>query len=91
MTPTIWFAQVNAQFLTQGITAQETKFAYVVASLQSEIAQEVRDIIIEPPIYGPYDSLKAEPVRRTSASEQKHLHQLLISEELGDRKPSQLF
>ena len=29
-------------------------------------------------------------IKRTSESEQKRLHQLLISEELGDRKPSQL-
>ena len=80
MTPTLWFAQVNAQFLTQGITAQETKFAHVMASLQPEIAQEVRIILIEPPTERLYDSLKAELIHRTSASEQKRLHQLLYSE-----------
>ena len=61
--PTRWFAQVDAQFLTQGITAQETKFAHVVASLQPEIAQEVWSILIEPPTERPYDSLKAEHIR----------------------------
>ena len=88
--PTIWFAQVEAQFQTRQITSQLTKFSYVVSSLQPEIAQEVRDLLISPPSVDPYDKLKTELIKRTSESEQKRLHQLLISEELGDRKPSQL-
>ena len=88
--PVVWFAQVEAQFLTRNITSQVTKYAYVVASLQPEIAQEVRDLLVNPPTAEPYDQLKAELIKRTSASEQKRFHQLLTSEELGDRKPSQL-
>ncbi len=88
--PALWFAQVEAQFVTRHITTQDTKFAYVTASLQPEIAQEIRDLLITPPATERYDRLKQELIRRTSLSEQKRLHQLLISEELGDRKPSQL-
>ena len=88
--PALWFAQIEAQFNTRGITTQDTKFSYVVSSLQPEIAQEVRDFIISPPASDKYQKLKSELIKRTSASEQKRLHQLLISEELGDRKPSQL-
>ena len=88
--PALWFAQVEAQFLTRKITTQDTKFAYVIGSLQPEVAQEVRDLLISPPEQDRYDQLKAELIRRTSISEQKRLHQLLIAEELGDRKPTQL-
>ena len=88
--PIVWFAQVEAQFLTRNITSQSTQFAYVIASLPPEIAQEIRDILISPPPENPYEVLKATLIRRTSASEQKRLHQLLIAEELGDRQPSQL-
>jgi len=84
--PIVWFAQVEAQFLTRNITSQATQFAYVIASLPPEIAQEIRDILISPPPESPYDVLKATLIRRTSASEQKRLHQLLIAEELGDRQ-----
>ena len=88
--PRVWFAQVEAQFQTRNITQQQTKYAYVVSSLQPEIALEVRDLLLECPGDSPCDILKEELVKRTSASEQKRLHQLLIAEELGDRKPSQL-
>ena len=88
--PIVWFAQVEAQFLTRNITSQSTKFAYVISSLQPDIAQEIRDILISPPPTNSYDVLKSELIKRTSASEQKRFDQLLMSEELGDRKPSQL-
>ena len=88
--PVAWFAQVAAQVLTRGITSQSMQFSYVIASLQPEIAQEIRDLLISPPTETPYDDVKATLIRRTSASEQKRLHQLLIAEELGDPQPSQL-
>ena len=88
--PELWFTQVEAQFITRGITAEKTKYAYIVSSLQSEYAQEVRDILLSTPTIDPYSHLKSELIKRPSASEQKRLHQLLTAEELGDRKPSQL-
>lgn len=75
--PTVWFAQVEAQFATRNIKNQKTKFQYVESTLQPEIAQEIRDIIISPPTENPYEVLKSELVKRTSVSEQRRLQQLL--------------
>ena len=88
--PTVWFLQIEAQFNTRGITSQQTRFEYVIASLSPEIACEVRDLLITPPEDRPYDTLKAELVKRTAASAQRKLQQLIGGEELGDRKPTQL-
>ena len=84
--PVIWFAQVEAQFLTRGITSELTKYSYVIASLQPSIAQEVRDLLINTPADQPYTKLKEELIKRTSESEQKRLQKLLTTEELGDVK-----
>ena len=80
--PQIWFAQVEAQFNTKGITAQTT--------LAPEFALEVRDLILSPPVTDPYKTLKAQLIERTAASDQRRLQQLFHSEDLGDRKPTQL-
>ena len=88
--PQLWFAQVEAQFTTRGISSQRTKFDHVVASLSPEFATEIRDLILKPPDTDPYDKLKEQLVTRTTASQQKRLQQLIHLEELGDRTPSQL-
>ena len=88
--PQIWFAQAEAQFDMRNITAESTKYVHVIAVLQPDIAQEVRDLLIERPKDQPYTKLKAQLIQRTTASEQQRVQMLLTEEELGDRKPSQL-
>ena len=88
--PELWFAQVDAQFTTRGVSLQKTKFDYVVASLSPVFATEILDLIINPPMSDPYDTLREQLIKRTTASEQKRLQQLIHAEVLDDRTPSQL-
>ena len=85
--PEVWFAQVEAQFTCRGITG---RFDHVISSLNPEFAIEVHDLLLKPPDDHPYDVLKAQLIKRTAATEQRKLQQLISGEELGDRKPTQL-
>lgn len=88
--PQIWFAQVEAQFAARGITAQRTMYYHIVGSLSTEVAMEIRDLLLKPLDENPYDTLKQKLIERTAASEQRRLRELFTAEELGDRKPTQL-
>ena len=50
----------------------------------------MRDLLIHPPNDDPYDALKTQLIKRTAATDQQKLQQLLSTEELGDRRPTQL-
>ena len=81
---------MEAQFSTRGITAQKTKYEYVVASLSPEYATQVRDLILHVPAASPYDTLKRQLIARTALPAERRLRQLFQSTELGDQRPSQL-
>ena len=65
----------------RGITAQKTCFNYVVSSLSPEFAVEVRDLLLRPLAEALYDTLKAELIKRTGASEQCKLQELISGED----------
>ena len=65
-------------------------FDYVVSSLGPELVREMRDLLLRPPAENSYNTLKAELIKWTAASEQRKLQQLISGEELRDRKPTQL-
>ncbi|XP_061710668.1 uncharacterized protein LOC133520315 [Cydia pomonella] len=87
--PEIWFAQIEGQFHVGNITQDVTKFNYVVSQLDQQYLKEVKDIVISPPATEKYDKLKAELIKRLTASKEKKQLQMVMHEELGDRKPSQ--
>lgn len=88
--PALWFIQVESQFAARRITADLTKYHYVVSSLPPAIASEIRDLLLTPPADNAYATLKETLVRRVTPSEPQRLQQLLRGTDLGDRTPSQL-
>ncbi|XP_047020910.1 uncharacterized protein LOC124644739 [Helicoverpa zea] len=87
--PAVWFAQIEGQFVLGRISSDTTKFYTVVTQLETKYAMQVKDIITKPPETNKYEKLKTELINRLSASQEKRIQQLLIHEELGDRRPSQ--
>ncbi|KAL3199502.1 hypothetical protein MRX96_013828 [Rhipicephalus microplus] len=88
--PALWFIQVESQFAARRITADLTKYHYVVRSLPPTIASEIRDLLLAPPAENAYATLKETLIRRVTLSKPQRLQQLLRGTELGDRTPSQL-
>lgn len=85
----LWFAQAEAQFSIANITSESTKYSYVVSKLDEHFAHEVQDILTNTPVHNPYTTLKNELIKRLSLSQGQRIKQILMEEELGDRKPSQ--
>jgi hypothetical protein len=88
--PTIWFAQIEAQFALSGITNDTTKYYQVISAVDTEILTQVSDLIQTPPAGDKYGTLKSRLIDIFTDSKEKNLRKLLSEIELGDRKPSVL-
>lgn len=86
----VWFTQVKAQFTTRNISAQKTRFDYFISCLSLEYATEVHNLLLKLREENRYNVLKQKLIKRTAALEQHKLQQLINSEELNDRNPTQL-
>ncbi|GFU06391.1 uncharacterized protein TNCV_907591 [Trichonephila clavipes] len=73
------------------ITDERTKYNYCVAHFSPDAAMAVRDVILSPGSINPYSKLKDEVIARCSESKSQEIRRLLAGEQLGDRKPSELF
>ena len=47
--PEVWFLRVEAQLRSKSITADQTKFDYVVTALDNRAAVEVKAVLVQPP------------------------------------------
>lgn len=56
--PELWFAQVESQFVTAGITVEQTKYHTIVATIDGAILSQVSDMILNMPKENPYSTLK---------------------------------
>ena len=46
--PNVWFQQAEAQFTIRSISADTTKYAYIVAALDQDTASRLMDLLSNP-------------------------------------------
>ena len=88
--PRVWFQQTEAQFVLRQVTADNTKYFYVVAALDQDSAQRVIDLLEDPPRDHKYLALKKRLLDTFDLSDNERAALLLNMPHLGDKKPSVL-
>lgn len=83
-----WFAQVEAQFALQDITADATKHYYV--ALSSATAMQVVAILTNPPTVNKHETLKVHLLKTLELLDAKRASHLFSLQGLGDSKPTEL-
>ncbi|KOC61433.1 hypothetical protein WH47_06068 [Habropoda laboriosa] len=87
--PKIWFLKLEAEFYLNGVTEDSTRYLYAMSSLEGTYAEEVSDIITNPPSEGKYDTLKKELISRLAVYQKQKIRHLLEHEQMGGKTPSQ--
>lgn len=90
--PEVWFAQAEAQFHIRSITADATRYYYVVSALDQSTAGRLLDVLQSPPAEDKYEHLKQQLLRTFGLTRRDRAARLLdmASLSLGDRKPSEI-
>ena len=88
--PQVWFQQAEAQFTIRNITADQTKYAYIVAALDQDTAGRLLDLLRAPPTEGKYAAIKARLTKTFGLTHRVRANRLLQMGDLGDRRPSTL-
>ncbi|GFY48246.1 transposon Tf2-6 polyprotein [Trichonephila inaurata madagascariensis] len=68
------------------ITESKTKFSYIIANLHPKAATIIRNAIMNPDFVEPYETARAELIKRSGELSYQQIRKLL----LGDRRPSEL-
>lgn len=86
----VWFLQAEAQFAIKGITADDTKYNYLVAALDQETASRVLAQLTSPPKDVKYATLKQALLDTYTLSEDDRATRLVNMPHLSDSLPSLL-
>ncbi|KAF6217312.1 hypothetical protein GE061_001666 [Apolygus lucorum] len=87
----VWRLQVDAHFANSPVTQELTKYNYLLASLDGDVAELISDLLLKPLSVTPYSDLMDRLQAEFEISEGRKVNRLLTELDLGDRKPSQLF
>ena len=85
-----WFAQTEVQFALQDITADTTKYYYVVSALGNSTASRVVSLLKNPLAREKYTALNAHLLKKFEISDAERASRLFSLQGLSDSKPSEL-
>ena len=88
--PEAWFLHVESQFAIRKITADDTKYHYVVAALDSDSANRALSVLQNPPTDGKFDKFKKFLLSAYGKTHSERATALFNLNGLGDYKPSEL-
>ena len=66
--PHVWFQQSEAPFIIRSITADTTKYAYIVAALDQDTASHLLDLLYNPPTDNKYEAIKTRLLKTFALS-----------------------
>ena len=91
-SPKLWFGRAETEFetCTPVITAEKTKFNYVVKALDEPTALRVADLIESPPPEQPYTQLKNRLLNIFSLSDRERASRILDYPQLGDSSTAKM-
>ena len=89
-SPEVWFARIESQFATKSIHQDQTKYDYVVSTLDINTAEEVQSILTNPPTHEKYNALKTALIKTFGKSQAQKDAELLNLNGLGDKRPTAL-
>ena len=88
--PDVWFQQAEAQFALRGVTEQDTRYYYLLTSLDPVVAERMANDIASTPETDQYKHLKQKLLEVYGLTDDQKADKLLNLNGLGDWKPSQL-
>ena len=88
--PQVWFQQAEAQFTIRCITANETKYSYIVTALDQDTASQLLDLLLRPPTENKYMAIKTHLLKTFGLTHRVRANKLLNIDDLGNRMPSAL-
>lgn len=88
--PQLWFLQIEAQFQTNAIRADLSKYNHLVGKLDTDILDKVSDLVLSPPTDNKYIALKDRLIKEFSETERKKLKTLFAENSTEVSKPTEL-
>lgn len=88
---TVWFALLETPLDAADITTDKLKFATVAKCLDGQLLQQIEGTLTNPPASERYAKLKGELIHILTDTDSARIKNLVESEEMGDKKPSEFY